>query len=103
MKGESWAGPRRLRKWGLNWLKLILFSVLLLFTHYITYIKCLVAIVCHKNDLEFFALQTNVVQPVWNFWKSPDEIISYDTYIIFEKHLGAMLFAQNKSKNLNIF
>ena len=40
---------------------------------------------------------------LWNFWKPPNEIVSYDTYIIFEKRLGAMLFAQNTSKNINIF
>ena len=35
-----------------------------------------------------------------DFW-SPNEIVSYETYIIFEKHLGAMLFAQNISKIIN--
>ena len=37
------------------------------------------------------------------FWKFPNEIVPYDTYIIFEKHLGSMLFAQNIPKNINIF
>ena len=37
-----------------------------------------------------------------DFW-SPNEIVSYETYVIFEKHLGEMLFAQNTSKNINIF
>ena len=36
-------------------------------------------------------------------WKSPDEIVPYDTYIIFEENLGAMLFAKNISKNINTF
>ena len=34
---------------------------------------------------------------LWNFWKSTNETVPYDTYIIFKKHLGAMLFAQNIS------
>ena len=38
-----------------------------------------------------------------DIWKSPNEIVPYDTYIIFEKHLGEMLFAQNISENINIF
>ena len=38
-----------------------------------------------------------------SFWKFPNEIVSYDTYIIFEKHLGEMLFVQNISKNINTF
>ena len=29
------------------------------------------------------------------FWKLPDEIVSYDTYIIFENYSGTMFFAQN--------
>ena len=33
----------------------------------------------------------------------PNEIVSYDTHIIFEKHLGAMIFDQNTSKNTNMF
>ena len=28
-----------------------------------------------------------------NYWNSPYKIVPYDTYIIFEQHLGAMLFA----------
>ena len=38
-----------------------------------------------------------------NYWKSPYEIVPYDTYIIFEEHLGAMLFARKISKNINTF
>ena len=52
-----------IHKWGLKWLKLK-FSPFIKFTHYITYIKCLVAIVCHKNDFGIFALQTIVGHPV---------------------------------------
>ena len=40
---------------------------------------------------------------LWNFWKLPNGIFYYDTNIIFFKHLGAMLFALNTSKNINIF
>ena len=47
------------------------------------------------GDFLFFIL--------WSFWKSPNETVLYDTYIILEKHLEAMLFAQNTSKNINIF
>ena len=36
-------------------------------------------------------------------WKSPNKIVPYDTYIIFEENLGAMLFAKNISKNINTF
>ena len=36
-----------------------------------------------------------------NDWKFPYEIVPYDTYIIFEEHLGAILFARNISKNIN--
>ena len=38
-----------------------------------------------------------------NFWKWPNEIVPYDTDIIFRKHLGAMLFAQNISKKYKTF
>ena len=38
-----------------------------------------------------------------NCWKSPYEIVPYDTYIIFEEHSGAMLFARKRSKNINSF
>ena len=37
------------------------------------------------------------------FSKSLNEIVTYDTYIMFEIHSGAMLFAKNISKNKNIF
>ena len=38
-----------------------------------------------------------------NYWKFPNEIVPYDTYIIFEDNLGAMLFARKISKNINTF
>ena len=38
-----------------------------------------------------------------NYWNSPYIIVPYDTYIIFEQHLGAMLFARIISKNINAF
>ena len=31
------------------------------------------------------------------------KIVPYDTYIIFEQHLGAMVFARIFSKNINTF
>ena len=37
------------------------------------------------------------------FLELPNEIVCYDTYIIFDKHLGAIYFAQNISKSKNIF
>ena len=40
---------------------------------------------------------------LWDFGKSPNEIVFYETHIIFRKHLGEMLFAQNTSKNIEIF
>ena len=46
--------------------------------------------------------QKNLSFEVSNFptWKSPNEIVPYDTYILFEENLGAMLFAKNISKNI---
>ena len=38
-----------------------------------------------------------------NYWNSSYKIVSYDTYIIFEEHLEAMLFARKISKNINTF
>ena len=38
-----------------------------------------------------------------NYWNSPNQIVPDDTYIIFEQHLGAMLFAWKLSKNINTF
>ena len=37
-----------------------------------------------------------------NYWNSPNKIVPYDTYIIFEQLFGAMLFTRNISKNVNI-
>ena len=44
--------------------------------------------------------QKKLAFEVSNFpsWKLPNEIVSYDTYIIFEVNLGAILFAKNISK-----
>ena len=36
-------------------------------------------------------------------WKLPNDIVPYDTYIIFEENLGAILFVKNLSKNINTF
>ena len=38
-----------------------------------------------------------------NYWNSPYKIFPDDTYVIFEQHLGAMLFAGKISKNINTF
>ena len=38
-----------------------------------------------------------------NYWKSTNEVVPYDTYIIFEEHSGATLFARKISKNINTF
>ena len=38
-----------------------------------------------------------------DYWNLPYKIVPYDTYIIFEQHLGAMLFARKISKNINTF
>ena len=52
---------------------------------------------CRANFdfMDFWAL------PVDFWW--PNEIVFYETYIVYEKHLGAMLFAKNTSKNINTF
>ena len=45
------------------------------------------------NFMDFWALSGNFLFYIlWNIWKLPNEIVSYDTYIILEKHLGAMTF-----------
>ena len=51
------------------------------------------------------SVSKNLAFEVSNFpsWKSPNEIVPYDTYIIFEENLGAILFAKNISKNINTF
>ena len=36
-------------------------------------------------------------------WKLPNEIVRYDTYIIFKENLGVLLFVKNTSKNINTF
>ena len=38
-----------------------------------------------------------------NYWKSPYEIVPYDTYNFFEEHLGAKILARKISKNINTF
>ena len=43
----------------------------------------------HEKGLTFIRVED---------WKSPYEIDPYDTYIIFEEHLGAMLFARKYLK-----
>ena len=54
--------------------------------------------------MDFWALPLDVLFFILlDFWKLPNEIVPYDTYIIFEKHLRAMLFTKNISKNINTF
>ena len=33
-----------------------------------------------------------------NYWEYPNAVVTFDTYIIFEEHLGAMLFARKYLK-----
>ena len=53
----------------------------------------------------YLCLKKRLAFEVSNFpsRKLPNEIVLYDTYIIFEENLGAMLFAKNISKNINTF